>query len=420
MTMRILSSAQACGFGPVSKLVAITPLLADGSVDFVGQDVALDFARRHSHRFHRITEGDTRRYEDVAQSLGDADLVVSVMDAELVFWAARADVPVLFFDSLLGFWLTGRGSEELSARAQLVRWADPETARYVFDTLSPHERILLAHLLARRSFAQNFPGVPERIAALAEAGIDHIELCGPIVDRSALENALVLPPPERPAGLLINLGGFQNFFLDYESHNAYLDVLRRWVAELAAARPELGRILVCGGAFREPVTETHGAVEVEYAFLPQTEFLRHLAHTPLYAVPPSLTSLHESVILRRLPLLLPEQHYGHIANLRALRGTVAGDTAASLTDLGSRFTVPEDDLEGTKALDRLTRELLTDESGYRHLAQHLDARLAAYQKLTAEERHAAVDELGDLLGGDALADLLQGVDADLVTAGRAS
>ncbi|MGW8776554.1 hypothetical protein ACWGNM_00580 [Streptomyces sp. NPDC055796] len=415
--MRILSSAQACGFGPVSKLVAITPLLAGSRVDFVGQGVALDFARRHSHRFHRITEGDTSRHEDLAQGLADADLVVSVMDAELVFRAVRAGRPVLFFDSLLGFWLTDRSYEELAARAQLVRWADHDTARYVFDTLAPHERILLAHLLARRSYAQNFPGVPARIAALAATGADHIELCGPIVDRGALEGALTEPPPERPAGLLINLGGFQNFFLDYESHNAYLDLVRRWVSELAVARPELGRILVCGGAFRRGVTETHGEVEVEYAFLPQTEFLRQLAHAPLYAVPPSLTSLHESVILRRLPLLLPEQHYGHIANLRALRGTVAGDIAASLTDLGSRFVVPEDDLEGTKALDRLTRELLTDESGYRRLADHLDTRLTAYQELTQEERGAAVDQLGALLGGPALAELLDLVDLTPATAG---
>ncbi|MFB7981911.1 hypothetical protein [Streptomyces vinaceus] len=415
--MRILSSAQACGFGPVSKLVAITPLLAGSRVDFVGQGVALDFARRHSHRFHRITEGDTSRHEDLAQGLADADLVVSVMDAELVFRAVRAGRPVLFFDSLLGFWLTDRSFEELAARAQLVRWADHDTARYVFDTLAPHERILLAHLLARRSYAQNFPGVPARIAALAATGADHIELCGPIVDRGALEGALSEPPPERPAGLLINLGGFQNFFLDYESHNAYLDLVRRWVSELAVARPELGRILVCGGAFRRGVTETHGEVEVEYAFLPQTEFLRQLAHAPLYAVPPSLTSLHESVILRRLPLLLPEQHYGHIANLRALRSTVAGDIAASLTDLGSRFIVPEDDLEGTKALDRLTRELLTDESGYRRLADHLDARLTAYQELTEEERGAAVDQLGALLGGPALAELLDLVDLTPATAG---
>jgi hypothetical protein len=418
--MRILSSAQACGFGPVSKLVAISPLFSDATLDFTGQDVALNFARRHSHRFARISEGDTRRHEDIAAGLDDADLVVSVMDAELVFWAVRADVPVLFFDSLLSFWLTERTMEELAARAHLVRWSDDQTARLVFETLAPHERILIAHLLATRSYAQNFPGVAARIDSLAKAGADHIELCGPIIDRGALEKALAAPPPDRTPGLLINLGGFQNFFLDYDSHNAYLDLLRRWVTELAASQPDLSRILVCGGAFREPVTETHGGVEVEYALLPQEQFLRHLAHAPLYAVPPSLTSLHEAVVLRKLPLLLPEQHYGHIANLRALRGTVTGDTAASLTDLGTRFTVPEDDLEGTRALDRLTRELLADEAGYRSLAAHLNQRLTAYRQLTQQQRDAAVDELGGLLGGPNLADLLENAGERLSPAGRIS
>ncbi|MFE5124399.1 hypothetical protein [Streptomyces sp. NPDC056669] len=418
--MRIFSSAQACGFGPISKLTAISPLFEGATIDFTGRDVALDFARRHVHRFTNINEGDTQRYEDVAAGLAEADFVVSVMDAELVFWAVRADVPVLFFDSLLSFWLTERSVAELAARAQLVRWSDDETARFVFDTLTPHERILLAHLLATRSYAQNFPGVAARIDSLTRAGASHIQLCGPIVDRGALDAALSAPAPDRIPDLLINLGGFQNFFLNYESHNAYLDLLRRWVAELAAAQPELRRVLVCGGAFRESVTETHGGVEIEYTMLPHKDFMRHLAHAPLYAVPPSLTSLHEAVILRKLPLLLPEQHYGHVTNLRALRGTAIGDNAASLIDLGTRFKVPEDDLEGTRALDRLTRELLSDEAEYRSFADYLDKRLADYRQLTNQERDAAVDELGGLLGGPALADLLADVGDRLTPAGRTS
>ncbi|MFD0448790.1 hypothetical protein ACFQ10_50835 [Streptomyces indonesiensis] len=66
MTMRIFSSAQACGFGPISKLTAISPLFEGATIDFTGRDVALDFARRHLHRFTNINEGDTQRYEDVA------------------------------------------------------------------------------------------------------------------------------------------------------------------------------------------------------------------------------------------------------------------------------------------------------------------------------------------------------------------
>ncbi|MFF8633692.1 hypothetical protein ACF052_05745 [Streptomyces pilosus] len=419
--MRIFSSAQACGFGPISKLVALIPLFKGATIDFTGRDVALDFARRHAHRFSRIDEGDTQRYEDVAAGLAGADVVVSVMDAELVFWAVRAEVPVLFFDSLLSFWSTERTIEDLAARAQLVRWSDDETARFVFDTLTPHERILVGHLLATRSYAQNFPGVPARIDSLTRAGASHLQLCGPIVDRDALESALSAPPPDGPPDLLINLGGFQNFFLDYESHNAYLDLLRRWVTELASTQAELRRILVCCGAFREPVTETHGDVRIEYTMLPHKDFLRHLAHAPLYAVPPSLTSLHEAVILRRLPLLLPEQHYGHVSNLRALRGTAIADHAASLIDFGTRFEVPEDDLSGTRALDRLTRELLADEAEYRSFADYLSERLAGYRLLADEERATAVDELGELLGGPTPAGLLERIGDRLVpTGGRTS
>jgi len=416
--MRILSSAQACGFGPVSKLAAITTLFPKSDIDFIGQDVSLDFARRHRHRFGDISPGDTSRPEELEEALARADLVISVMDAELVFWAVRAEVPVLFFDSLLSFWLTERSTEELAARAQLVRTASLSTARVVYEELAPHERIMLAHLLAKRSYAQSFPGVAARIADFARVGADHVELCGPILDFPGLSAALDTPPPERPAGLLVNLGGFQNFFLDYESHNAYLGVLERWVRDVAADHPDLGRILVCGGAYREPVVTSVGDVEIEFTFLPHKEFLRHLAHTPLYAVPPSLTSLHEAVVLGRMPLLLPEQHYGHIVNLRGLSDTAVGRLAASLQFVEGRFDVPEDDLEGTRELDRLTRELLEDEPAYRTVRTHLHQQLSAYRSLTTGQRTTAVAELGSLLGGPPLAELLTEPEAALAGQAR--
>lgn len=404
--MRILSSAQACGFGPVSKLTAVTALFPEDDVDFIGQDVSLDFAHRHRHRFREISQGDTSRWEDLEDGLRSADLVLSVMDAELVFWAIRARVPVLFFDSLLAFWLCGRSMRELAARAELVRSASLKTARVVYEELAPHERIMLAHLLARRSYAQNFPGVPERIAQFTDLGAGQVELCGPIIDFTGLRASLESAPPERPAGLLVNLGGFQNFFLDYDSHNAYLAMLERWVRDVARRNPDLGRILVCCGAYGEAVTEQVGDVEVEFTFLPHGDFLRHLAHTPLYAVPPSLTSLHEAVVVGRMPLLLPEQHYGHIANQRALGDTTVGRMSASLQLLDERFDVPEDDLEGTRELDRQTRELLGDEGGYATVRGHMDARLDAYRNLTEAARGAAIREVGELLGGPSLADLL--------------
>ncbi|MBB5939000.1 hypothetical protein [Streptomyces zagrosensis] len=414
--MKILSSAQACGFGPVSKLVAVTTMVGGGTVDFVGQGVALDFVRRHADRFGRVTAGDTAHGTEISHRLVDADLVLSVMDADLVFWAVRQQRRVVFFDSLLHFWATRLTFAELARCARLVRQADTATAWSAYQRLAPHERILVAHLLATRSLVQNFPGVRERIAELAAVGADHVRLCGPIVDTTTLRALRTVPPRGDGAGLLINLGGFKNFYLDYESRNAYLDLVQRWVVDLARDMPELGHILACCGAFARPETIRVGDVRVEFRFLPHREFLDQLAATALYAVPPSLTSLHEAVIVRRMPFLLPEQHYGHIVNRRMVADTAVGRHAASLRRCGPEFEVPEDDLEGTRELDRLTRELVDDEPRYQRLRAHLGDRFGAYRALTASQRDDAMDELADLLDGPPLTSLLADLDMTLLEA----
>ncbi|GGP76129.1 hypothetical protein GCM10010185_57230 [Saccharothrix coeruleofusca] len=405
-----MSSAQPCGYGPVSKLVAVAAALGPGRLDFVGTGVSLDFARRHQGHFNQVRPGDTADERSVAPHLATTDLVISVMDAELVFWAVRAGRPVLFFDSLLGFWATSRTPAQLAEVAEVVRDRDPAAARSAFDGLSPHERILVAHLLADRSFAQNFPGVPARIAELAEVGADHIQLTGPIIDNAAVRSALAAAPPEDPADLLVNLGGFKNFYLDYDSHNAYLDVLRRWVLDLAGSTGDLEHVIVCCGGFSRPETVRVGRTRVDFTCLPHQEFLRQMAFAPLYAVPPSLTSLHEAVLVRRMPWLLPEQHYGHIVNRRMLAGTAVARHAASMRRLGPQFQVPEDDFDGTRELDRLTRLLAGDEKAYQGLRSHLDDSLAAYRALDPERRAAAVDELVPLLDGPPLTELLADVD----------
>ncbi|AGL15001.1 hypothetical protein [Actinoplanes sp. N902-109] len=408
--MRILTSAQACGFGPASKLVAVSGLLRDSTIDFIGEGVALDFVRRHADRFAAVREGSTSDGAAIAGALAVADVVISVMDADLVYWAVRHRRPVLLFDSLLSFWDCGRSITDLARCAEVVRDGDELSARTAYDSLAPHEQVLLAHLLSTRSFVQNFPGVPERIKELAAAGAEHIELSGPILDIVAVRSALAAAPSLDEPQLLVNLGGFKNFYLDYDERNAYLTLIRRWVLELAAREPDLRSIMVCCGAFSTPEVLHVGGTRVEFTFLPHREFLRHLAHAPLYAVPPSLTSLHEAVIANRMPLLLPEQHYGHIANRRMLGDIAVGRHAAALESLGNRFTVAEDDFEGTRELDELVRGIMTDEQTYAEVRALLDARYDACRALSLDEREQAVGELAALLDGNPLDVLLADLD----------
>ena len=110
--------------------------------------------------------------------------------------------------------------------------------------------IYAAHLCADASMIQNFPGAPERVARLRALGAASPLLSGPIVDEVGLSE--VDDPGTEPFDLLINLGGFQNFLLDYDTHNQYLELISRWVPELVAERPDFRRVAVCGGGYGGP------------------------------------------------------------------------------------------------------------------------------------------------------------------------
>jgi hypothetical protein len=404
--VRILASAQPCGFGPVSKLVAVGTLLGGDDIHFVGQGSALDFARAHPGSFARIDGADTGCQADLAAPLAAADLVVSVMDADLAFWAVRAGVPVRFFDSLFSFWIAQRPLADLVELAGRVAHSDDASARAAFLGASPHERVLLAHLLAEVSYVQNFPGVPDRLEELRQLGVRHIRLTGSMVDAMALERAATESAGVPGCDLLVNLGGFKNFYLDYESRNAYLRLMERWAQDLTRTDPRFERVTLCCGAYQPARRVVVGAGELSLRFLTHAEFLAMLVQSPLYAAPPSLTSLHEAVALGRMPLLLPEQHYGHVFNLRMLDGTVLAHHAASLLDL-SPVQVPDDDWAGTRALDQAWASIAADPGRYRAFRRYMDARLEGYGMLSEPQRLQAIRTVGRLLDGPSLAEVLQ-------------
>jgi hypothetical protein len=402
--MRFLASAQPCGFGPVSKLVALASFLEPSDICFAGGGVALEYARLHSQAFHRVAAVDTGDPGQVLPLLAEAEAAISVMDAELVYWAVRAGVPAYLFDSLLSFWRLDHPLEWLASVARLVRSAPEDRARRAFERLGPHERILVAHLLAERSYAQRFPGVDARVAQLRAAGAAGARACGPIVNLPALEAAMrARPDPSRPTDLLLNLGGFKNFLLDYDRYNAYLQLIRRWVGDLPRDWRRFRRITVCCGAFPRSETTAAGPAEIEATRLPHGDFLRRMVAAPVYLMPPSLTSLHEAVIAGILPMALPEQHYGHVFNLRMLAGTPFRERAATLFDLPIDLRIPEDDLEGTRAMAAATSRIVADPDDYRAFRGYMNERIDGYLAVGDGWRSRGVEQLRRLLQGPPLA-----------------
>jgi hypothetical protein len=401
--MRILLGAQSCGFGPAAKLTAISRVLDGHHRVCVGTTVAEDFARRNADAFDEVIEITDR---DVLHSqIMSADWVVSVMDADLVFRAVAAGRSVLLVDSLLAFWKLDKSPEriaELCERALRSRFSAWE---HDLAELSSHERMYAAHIVADASMAQVFPGTAERAATLHALGAARVFLAGPIVDESALVDS---PHEGDGVDLLINTGGFKNFLLDYHHHNAYLSLMARWVPDLMADWPQFGSILVCGGSYggtRATSVSREGRVAV-FRCLHQRSFIPAVASARHYLATPGLTAIHEALLLGRFPMALPEQHYGHICNLTALKGLLFERHGARFAELIKDYEVPADDFDGTAAIVRHVGRVIEDQEAYARFRRGMNERVEAYVALDAAARAEGVAELRSLLRGPSFSALL--------------
>jgi hypothetical protein len=412
--VRIVMGAQNCGFGPVSELVAVSrPLHAHERV-FVGDGVAAVFARRNPDAFDALY--DTSGLSENARSaliddlLRDSDHVVSVMEAELVLRSVVARRPVTMVDSLFSFWQLTRPPariRDLCATMPRSRFA---AADRHLSGLSPHERVVAAHLLATHSVVQNFPGVTERAAEFAAlGGGPEIHLTGSVVDVEGLRNVTRTAEPEHD--LLINIGGFKNFLLDFDVNNDYVRLLHRWIPDLLRDWPRFRRVLVCGGPFGEGRERTVRAAggRADCRLLRQRELLQVAASTADYLLAPGLTALHESIALGRLPLAIHEQHYAHVFTMRALDGTLFGRGGGRFTDVVPCHPLPEDDFAGTAALVELAGRIREDGALYAKYRRTFNERIEQYLSLTPPQRRHGVGELGKLLDGDPVHSVMTGI-----------
>ncbi|GGT24744.1 hypothetical protein [Streptomyces griseoviridis] len=403
--MRIVMGAQNCGFGPVAELVAVSrPLHAHERV-FVGDGVAAVFARRNPDAFDTVHDigglsGDARSavMDDL---LRGSDHVVSVMDAELVVRSVVARRPVTMVDSLFSFWQLTRPPARIREVCATMPRSRYSAADRHLAGLSPHERVVAAHLLATHSVVQNFPGVTERAAGLAAlGGGPEIHLTGSIIDVEGARNAAGATGPEYD--LLINIGGFKNFLLDFDVNNAYVRLLHQWLPDLLRDWPQFRRVLVCGGPFgegRERTVRSAGGGRADCRLLRQRDLLQVAAGTADYLMAPGLTALHEAVALGRLPLALHEQHYAHVFTMRALDGTLFGHAGCRFTDVVPDHPLPEDDLAGTAALAELAGRVQEDSGLYATYRRRFNERIEQYLSLTPAQRRHGAGELGKLLDG---------------------
>ncbi|MEU5286846.1 hypothetical protein N7925_35640 [Streptomyces sp. CA-278952] len=412
--MQIVMGAQNCGFGPVSELVAVSRGLHRHERMFVGDGVAAVFARRNPDAFDTVHDTGGMTGEAAAEMtdelLRGSDHVISVMDAELVIRSVVARRPVTLVDSLFSFWQLTLPLARIHERCVTMPRSGLAAAEQHLTGLSPHDRVVAAHLLANHSVVQNLPGVTERVTEFAALGtVPRIHVTGSIVDVEGLRSVARDTGPEYD--LLINVGGFKNFLLDFDVNDDYLRLLHRWLPDLLRDWPRFRRVLVCGGPFGEGRERTvwAGGGTAECRLLRQRELLQVAASTPDYLMAPGLTALHESLALGRLPLAIHEQHYAHVFTMRALDGTEFGRSGGRFTDVVPDHPLPEDDLAGTAALVELAGRIRKDDELYARYRRTFNERIEHYISLAPSQRRHGVEELGRLLGGEPVHAVMNGI-----------
>ncbi len=377
---RVVVVAKSFGYGSVAKAVALARLLPEvGELVYVGDAATCRFVAENCAEFDEVrVVADAEDLAGLAEQLRDADLVVAVRNPAPVFVGAAIAVPVVLFDSLFAFWSPSTPLPDLVAAASWTAGRSLAELSTWYAATPPHDRILLAHMVADHAFAQQLPGVADRIAALAGAGARRLPaICGPVVAAEPAQPASSMLD-DLPAGsfALVNLGGVHNDYNAAAGPNPYVSMILEWVR---AERPA-ERVIVCGGPFDQVPVEQDGVIT---ARLPRARLRRLSTRAARYLCAAGLTSLCEAVVDGVVPELLPEAHFGHIFNIDAFAGTVIGDTHARLRHVLPDFDPPREDRAGSRYIADGHRRIVADPT--------LSARLRAVMR-TAHERHR--DALG--------------------------
>lgn len=274
---RLVLCAQAVGYGPAAKLLAIAERLRAHHADclFLGSGIAFELVSRSPDVIEAVEAkpGDARARRVIAS----ARAVVSVMDVEFARLALDLCKPLFAVDSLS--WMRR-----------------PVPAEF---------------LAARRYWVQNFPGVREHLAAIGPAP----SVVGPIVPARERER------PSAPSGVVVNLGGCDTPYVVAGDDAGYSDFVVRGLIDSELTSASSREIFVMAGArCIERLRARYGASGVHFVSLPYGEALALRARATLVLTAPGVTTTLECFRSGTPTFFLPPQNYSQWLVLERLCG----------------------------------------------------------------------------------------------------
>ena len=112
--MKVIFGAQACGFGPVSKMVSLTKEFKKEERLFIGNDISLEFVNRQNTLFSKIIDRNKRASNIIDETIKESSYGVVVMDHDLAFQLYLSRKRYYFIDSLFGFWYSRKNENTLA------------------------------------------------------------------------------------------------------------------------------------------------------------------------------------------------------------------------------------------------------------------------------------------------------------------
>ncbi len=363
--MSIVFGAQACGFGPVSKMASLALGFKDTEKVFIGNDISLQFVNKQKSLFSKVIDRNNVNPQAVNKSIKNASYGVIVMDHELAFRFYLAKKRYYFIDSLFGFWYSRKNENTLSHLFFQFSTMSKEDTIKNYHLLKVHEQKLFAHFNSEMSFIQNFFDVEKRVMRLRKLGFKNLIITNPIIDNYQVYSYKNLNNGE----MLINLGGIENFLVD-SNNAAYLKLVEKLVIDLIKL-PSIKKIHVCAGSFKVPKSQVINDKRIVFSFEDKVSFHNLLKNAQFYLSSPGMTAFYEGLYYKKPTVYLPEQHASQYYNMNHIKKTWLKPFCLTLFNVIGEKKISPNDFRGSSQIVKYVKQILHDKNLYEKLKQKL-------------------------------------------------
>lgn len=376
--MKIIFGAQACGFGPVSKMVSLAKEFIANNKIFIGNDISLHFVNRQKTLFSQTIDRNKSKLNMINKAIKESSYGVIIMDHNLAFQYYLSQKRYYFIDSLFGFWYSRKNEKTLARIFSSFSKMNHKDKIKNYNLLKVHEQKLFAHFYSEMSFIQNFFGVKTRISRLGQLGFTNLLEVNPIVDNYYNQDY----SNSHDGEMLINLGGIENFLVDSDTA-AYLKLIEKLSLDLISL-PYVTKIIVCAGSYKNPKSRTINGKKIYYIFEDKVSFHKRVRAAQFYLSSPGLTAFYEALYYKRPTIYLPEQHASQYYNINHLKKTWLKPYCLTLFDVIGERKISPNDFRGSSQIVKYIGTILDHKDLYNKFRDSVYKKIEMVRKVDLE------------------------------------